>query len=203
MKKKHYIEQLIEKGEGLTLDFKFEVSDAAKIARSLVAFANTEGEIKGITSEEEFYMLENAARRFCIPEVKFTTKEWNVAGKKVLQVTIPRGEKLPHKAPDHNGKYKAFIRYNDNNILAHAVQVKVWQKQYHDHAVSFYYTSEMQEFLNIFNEKEYIEYSKIAEQTHMLRSQLINTLANLVAMKTLKMITTEINTLFALSDDPG
>ena len=75
------------------MDFKFEISDAAKIARSLVAFANTEGgklligvkdngAIAGVRSEEEFYMLQNAAHRFCQPEVHFTSKEWVLEGKK-------------------------------------------------------------------------------------------------------------------------
>lgn len=43
MKKKHPIEALIEQGEHQQLDFKFEVSDSKKIARTLSAFANTDG----------------------------------------------------------------------------------------------------------------------------------------------------------------
>ncbi|MBU3926523.1 MAG: ATP-binding protein, partial [Bacteroidetes bacterium] len=39
----HHIKRLINEGEHQHLDFKFEISDAAKIARSLVEFANTEG----------------------------------------------------------------------------------------------------------------------------------------------------------------
>ena len=42
MKKKHPIVSLIEQGEHQQLDFKFEVSDSKKIARTLSAFANTE-----------------------------------------------------------------------------------------------------------------------------------------------------------------
>lgn len=38
MKKKHPIEALIEQGEHQQLDFKFEVSDSKKIARTLSAF---------------------------------------------------------------------------------------------------------------------------------------------------------------------
>jgi len=38
-----YIQKLIEQGEHQQLDFKFEISDSQKIARSLVAFANTDG----------------------------------------------------------------------------------------------------------------------------------------------------------------
>ncbi len=142
--KAHPIKELIKNGEGLHLDFKFEISDAAKIARSLVSFANTDGGkllvgvkdngvIAGIRSEEEYYMIENAAGRFCRPEVLFQSKEWNIHGKKVLEIFIPKGKKLPYKAPDKNGKYKAFVRVADENILACGIQIKVWNKiKYHD-----------------------------------------------------------------------
>ena len=63
--KEHPVKELIKQGEGLHLDFKFEISNVAKIARSLVAFANTDGGklligvkdngvIRGIKSEEEY-----------------------------------------------------------------------------------------------------------------------------------------------------
>lgn len=63
MKKIHPIEALIEQGEHQQLDFKFEVSDSKKIARTLSAFANTDGgrlligvkdngNISGVRSEE-------------------------------------------------------------------------------------------------------------------------------------------------------
>ena len=43
MKRLHPIEELISQGEHQQLDFKFEVSDSKKIARTLSAFANTDG----------------------------------------------------------------------------------------------------------------------------------------------------------------
>ena len=72
MTKKSYIQKLIEKGESQTLDFKFEVSDSRKIARTFSAFANTDGgtlligvkdngAIAGVRTEEEYYMIEAAA----------------------------------------------------------------------------------------------------------------------------------------------
>ena len=39
----NHIQKLIEEGEHQMLDFKFEISDSKKIARTLVAFANTDG----------------------------------------------------------------------------------------------------------------------------------------------------------------
>ncbi len=38
-----YIKDLIAEGEHQRLDFKFEISDSKKIARTLAAFANTNG----------------------------------------------------------------------------------------------------------------------------------------------------------------
>ena len=138
--RKHYIHQLIKQGEHQQLDFKFEISDAEKIARTLSAFANTNGGklligvkdngvIKGIASDEEYFMLENAAQRLCQPEVFFTSKEWIVDGKKVLEIEVPFSQLYPHRAPDHHGNYKAYVRVNDENLLANGVLMKVWKKQ--------------------------------------------------------------------------
>ena len=96
-----YIKELIEQGENQILDFKFEVSDSKKIARSLVAFANTDGgilligvkdngKIAGVRSEEEYFMLETATQIFCRPEVKFSALEWNIEGKVVYEVKVPK-----------------------------------------------------------------------------------------------------------------
>ena len=66
-----YIHALIAEGEHQQQDFKFEISDARKIAKTLSAFANTDGgrlligvkdngKIAGVRSEEEKYMIEAA-----------------------------------------------------------------------------------------------------------------------------------------------
>ena len=74
-----YLHMLIAQGEHQQQDFKFEISDARKIARSLSAFANTDGgrllvgvkdngRLAGIRSEEEQYMIEAAATLYCSPQ---------------------------------------------------------------------------------------------------------------------------------------
>ena len=71
-----YLEKLISEGEHVHQDFKFAISDARKIAKSLSAFANTEGgrllvgvkdngKIAGVRSEEELYMI--SSRQFILP----------------------------------------------------------------------------------------------------------------------------------------
>ena len=66
IKSKHYIQNLIEEGEHEHQDFKYQISDARKIARSISAFANNSGgrlligvkdngNIAGVESDEEIY----------------------------------------------------------------------------------------------------------------------------------------------------
>lgn len=141
MKKRHPIEALIEQGEHQQLDFKFEVSDSKKIARTLSAFANTDGgrlligvkdngHISGVRSEEEYYMIEAASSMYTRPKVPFEATRWEVNGKTVLEIYIAPSPEMPHSAPDKDDKYKAYIRVADENILANDVLYLAWQKKH-------------------------------------------------------------------------
>ena len=81
-----YLKKLISKGENQKLDFKYCISDSRKIARTLSAFANSDGgrlligvrdngSIAGIQSDEEYYMIDTAAQLFCQPEIPVTIKQ--------------------------------------------------------------------------------------------------------------------------------
>ena len=69
--------QEIRQGESQTREFKFRVDSQRKIAKTLVAFANTDGGtifigvkdngvVAGVRGEEELYMIEGRLRT-CIP----------------------------------------------------------------------------------------------------------------------------------------
>lgn len=134
-----YIRQLIAQGENQHLDFKFEISDAKKIARTFSAFANTEGgtlligvkdngTIAGIRTDEEAYMIESAAHIFCKPKVEYAIKPWDIEGKTILEVTVRPSKLRPHQAPWKDNLWRAFVRLKDENFVANAVQVDVWKK---------------------------------------------------------------------------
>ena len=117
MKKKHPVLSWIEEGEHQQQDFKFEVSDSRKIARTLSAFANTDGGrlligvkdngvVAGVRSEEEYYMIEAASQMYTRPEVPFSAKRWELEGKTVLEVDIAPCPERPYTAPDKDGHYK-------------------------------------------------------------------------------------------------
>jgi len=207
MKKQHPIKTLIAQGEHQQLDFKFEISDAAKIARSLVAFANTDGGklligvkdngvIAGVRSEEEKFMIENAAQRYCQPEVKFSTKAWMIDGKQVLEVQIPSYRQSTHRAPDHNGNYKAFIRIEDQNILANGVLMKVWKKQQSGKNIHFIYSEPVQKLLSFLQNEDQFSLSEAREITQLSKFKTEQLLSDLIVLKVIEMRITENSASF-------
>ena len=137
----HYIYDLICQGEHQQQDFKFEISDARKIAKSLSAFSNTEGgrllvgvkdngKIAGVRSEEEIYMIEAAARLYSKPVIDCEMHTHEIEGRTVLEVIIPKGEQGPYYAKDEDNHYRAYIRIKDENILALLYSVKKGSREF-------------------------------------------------------------------------
>ena len=139
-RKKSYIEKLIEKGENQHLDFKFAVNDSRKIARSMVAFANTDGGrlligvkdngvIAGVKTVEEFHMVETAAHIFSRPPIPFRSIEWNMGGKMILEIIISKGRHRPYYAQDEHGQWTAWLRQSDRDIKAPKILTEYWTRK--------------------------------------------------------------------------
>lgn len=129
---------LIAEGEHQQQDFKFEISSASKIARSLSAFANTDGGrlligvkdnggIAGVRSDEEMYMVQAAGEVYCDPPVRCSMKGYRVEGKTVVIADIAPAMDRPVRAKLEDGSYKAFVRIADENIVASPVQMELWR----------------------------------------------------------------------------
>ncbi|MBE0667724.1 MAG: ATP-binding protein, partial [Bacteroidales bacterium] len=134
-----YIHNLILKGEGMNLDFKYCISDPRKIARTLSAFSNSEGgklligvrdngSLAGVNSDEEYYMIDSAAKLYCDPEVNINIKQQTINGKAILEADVPKIDIRPVKAKDDDGKWKAYFRQGDQNFLADKVTLQVWRR---------------------------------------------------------------------------
>ncbi len=135
-KKSHYIQDLIEEGEHEHQDFKYQITDARKIARSIAAFANNSGghlligvkdngNIAGVRSDEEIYMIETAAQMYCRPEQHVTFKVFNINGKSVVKADIAEALEKPVEAPDDNGVWHVYYRVADENVLASRLHERI------------------------------------------------------------------------------
>lgn len=186
-----YIRQLVLEGEHCHQDFKFEISDARKIARSLSAFANTEGgrllvgvkdngKIAGIRSEEEIYMIEAAATMYCRPQVELETRTYVVEGKTVLEIRISEMESKPVYALDEANKPWAYIRIKDENILATPVHLKVWQHSKKEEGVLVEFTEREQRLLDVLKEKEEISLNQCCRLCNLNRKTVSELLADFI-----------------------
>lgn len=135
-----YILDLISQGEHVRQDFKFAISDARKIARSISAFANNagghllvgvkdNGTIAGVRNDEDIYVIEQAARLYCRPaqEVEFTAFNTGDSGI-VIRAAVAKAAERPVYAQEPDKRWKAYFRVADENISAHPLMVRTWRQ---------------------------------------------------------------------------
>jgi predicted HTH transcriptional regulator len=129
-----YIRALLKLPEGETLDFKQSITSPIKIAKTLVAFANTKGgkiaigisdrkRILGIDEEEEIFMVEKAISEYSQPPVlvifevyevgKFEEEEI-IRDRNILIVNIPKSTQK-HYVVD-KGKQIRYKRKLDRTV---------------------------------------------------------------------------------------
>ena len=209
-----YIKKIIQSGEHQQLDFKFEISDSRKIAKTLVAFSNTDGgklligvkdngKIAGIRTEEEFFMVQAAADMYCKPEVTFESKRWVVEGKTVLEVTIPKGKNLPYLAETEPKKWLAYIRVKDENILATTVHMKVWRNKTHDKGVLIEYSEKIRLLMEYLDINPSISISKFCRTAFLPKNTAETILADLIYFGLLEMVYVDNHFVYRLkSKDP-
>jgi predicted HTH transcriptional regulator len=206
-----YIKDLIEQGEHQQLDFKFEISDSKKIARSLVAFANTDGGkllvgvkdngvIAGVRSDEEYFMVEAAANMYCKPEVVFSTKEWRIDGKLVLEIKVGKSVLKPHYAPDKEGKWKVFIRVEDQNLLANKILLQVWKHQKNKTEVKIRYREQEELLMHFLNENRHITLSQFCRIAKIPSFMAEKILINFILLDIIQLVITEKQSYYRLND---
>ena len=133
---------LVEEGENIQCEFKRHFTTPEKIAKEMMAFANTKGgailfgvdddkTIVGIESEKaETELIENAAKNYCEPPVEYSIDYIPYNGKEIVAVTIPESSKKPHRLQDYensfdSGKAIVMIRVNDKSLRASKEMVRI------------------------------------------------------------------------------
>jgi predicted HTH transcriptional regulator len=148
------LEQLVELGEGISLEFKRRVPQPQRIAKEIVALTNTnggrivlgvddDGTIKGIdhASEEEF-LLRQAVNAHCRPVVEYQTERVVVEPRcDVLVVTIEESENKPHRmVADEEAAGEAgaaYVRVEAKSIEASDETIREMQEEDVQDGVTF------------------------------------------------------------------
>ena len=189
MDDRHYLLSLISEGEHQQQDFKYKVTDAQKLARSVSAFANTDGgrlligvrddgHLSGVRSEEEIYMMHQAAYKYCRPEASIKFDTYHAEGRTIVVVTVPPSVRKPVCAIDEEGRQRAYIRIADENIVASPVHLAVWREQQADRGTVMTYTDDVKKLMSVIQEK--LPLNQIVRRSGLARRQVIALLARLI-----------------------
>jgi predicted HTH transcriptional regulator len=208
----NYITKLIQQGEHQQQDFKYCISDSRKIARSLVAFANTDGgrllvgvkdngRIAGVRSEEEYYMVESAAKIYSNPAINFTTQQHFIEGKTVLEVNIEPSAEKPHFAKDDDGKWWAYFRKDDENRLASKIMIEVWKRQKSTDGILINYSEAEKILLDYLENNDKISVSKYSRIAHITFRKAEQIIVNFRALNILKDVFGDIRIDYAINKE--
>lgn len=203
---------MIAEGEHQRQDFKYCINDSRKIARSMVAFSNTDGgrlllgvrdngSVAGVKSDEEYYMAEAAAKLYSKPQVNFQTHQWHIEGKSVLEIVIPKGSKAPYQAQNEEGRWLVYIRRDDQNIVAPAILLKVWEQQKNPQGVFIRFSEEEKRLLSLLESEHHLSLNQFTRKAKLPRWKVEKLLVKLIVIGIIGMEINENGARFFLCDD--
>jgi len=208
----NYLKSYIREGEHQMQDFKFRVDDAKKIARTLTAFANTDGgrlligvkdngKVVGVNPEEEFHIIQGAASLYCKPELSITTNVLEEKHKLVLEVVVNAVENKPIMALDENDKWKVYVRREDHTLLASKILLGVWKQEKEKTSTPQAFDENEQLILSVVKEFQPVTLSKIYRKAKLKKSYIDKLLVLFVSWGVITMKTTPTGTFFFIEEE--
>ena len=195
-----YIQSLIKEGEHQQQDFKYRVADAKKLAKSVSAFANTDGgrlligvrddgNMSGVRDEEEIYMMHQAAYRYCRPQASIKFDTYQVAPhyannggrglRTIVIATVPPSDKRPIHAIDDEGNQRAYIRIADENIVASPVHLAIWREAQNPQGTMMTYTDTVRKLIDALQGQR-LTLNQLVRRSLIPRHKVITLLARLI-----------------------
>ena len=206
------LDELIGRGEGLQLDFKHTIDDQKKIARTIVAFANSEGgslligvkdngKIIGVDPEEETHMIEGAVELYCFPKVQYQVSLLQHKHKLVLMVKIEKSQNILHKAIDENGNKKEYLRIADKTVQANKVIASYLRLKLKGMMRPEVFDDETIMFLKLFRDDEIFTLSKLYRNSTLSKSRIDQLLPQLIYWNIVEFKTQESGIGFSIKKE--
>lgn len=139
--KRHELRELIAAGESSTLEFKRKFTTVEKIAREIIALANTtgghlllgvddNGKVIGVESEKEQIDQLEVALHTIEPPLTCSIEVVEIEFKDVIVVTVPSSQQRPHHFSVGNQPIKphdrpVFIRDGEQSVQASREMTKI------------------------------------------------------------------------------
>jgi predicted HTH transcriptional regulator len=177
------LEQLIAQGENTTVEFKSTIDSAAKIAKTLVAFANTKGgtllvgvsdsgNITGISSElQEMQKIEQAAQFYCEPPIELSYQTVIAGSRQVLMITLEESTRKPHYVKEASGKQMAYVRAKDKSVPAGKGMLHLLHIEDSIQNVQLLHSRHVKSLLTFLRTNEYVTAKKYAKMINISESR--------------------------------
>ncbi len=209
------LEQLVDLGEGISLEFKRRVPQPERIAKEIVALTNThggrivlgvddDGTILGIdhASEEEF-LLRQAVEAHCRPTVDYQTERVVVEPRcDVLVVTIPESTSKPHRVTvdgESVEEGKAYVRVEAKSIVASPETVQELREQKDRSGVTFEFGETESLLMRYLDDYGRISVSQLAQLADISSERASQTLLRLTKADLLHLHPDEDGDYFTLN----
>ncbi len=181
------LRRLVGLGEGAHLEFKYRVPRADRIAREVIALANTsggrvlvgvedDGKIVGVKdANEELFALQAALELHCDPPVALNIEGVRISRKReVLVIDVPRSAAKPHfliqDAPadsEATGK-KAYVRVGSESVEASREAIRLMKAEHSPRDTRFVFGEPERKLMAYLEHYERItvrEYARLAGVT--------------------------------------
>jgi predicted HTH transcriptional regulator len=215
------VTRIIEEGEGFEVEFKRKVTTPEKIARALIAFANTkgghilfgvddDGTVVGVESEKsEVDLIHQAASEFCFPGIEPAIDIVAFDDEDVIVVYVEESSDKPHYfTGNSNGgtqgedETKVFIRVNDKTIMASKEVVKILRDGRSDAPPMHYEIGENEKRLfRHLDEHERITAREFSNLVNISEQRASRILVSLVRAGVVRIHTLEKSDYFTLAYD--
>ncbi len=206
MKRRELLD-MIEEGENLYCEFKRKFSSPQKIAKEMMAFANTKGgyilfgidddkEIVGVESEKsEAELIKDTAKNYCEPPIEFVLDYIEYKGKEIVVAEIPESGEKPHRLQDYQNKFDitkaiVMIRVQDKSIRASKEMVRIMKADADNLTLTKYSIGANEKrVFDYLDENETISVKRLSELVNVSERKASRTLVKLVRAKLLAIHT--------------
>lgn len=211
--------QLVSLGEGRQLEFKRRVPRAERIAKEVIAMANTDGgrlllgvdddgSIVGVRdAEEEEFALREALTAHCDPPVTFTTGRIPVTGRRdVIIVGVPSSQQKPHFLLNGGGTGDriAYVRVRDMSVEASKEAVRLMRVSDGVDSVLFEFGEKEQMLMRYLDKYGRITVAQFAKLANIPARRASQTLVLLTRADVLRLHVSENSDYFTLAYElPG
>ena len=210
------LNEIIENGENQQVEFKRKFTESDKIAKGMIAFANTAGgklifgidddrSVVGVESEKgEIEYIDLAAKFYCQPKIIYSTEIIHIYRKDVIVVNIPESKNKPHRLLENgkeNGEInKVYIRVKDKSVLASKETIKVLKKlNPHSPPQIINLGDKEKALLDYLNKNERITQKKLKEMFNISNRRATRILVNLVRADLIRLHNLEKEDYYTLS----